>query len=438
MFDRRNGRGRLLMLAPIMPSDRGNGLAMRAGFFLDAYSRRFEVDLVVAPVAGSAEASAFVRSRVRRIEVLDLARPESQYALVAAVRDPSARLAAFRRFGRPSLAAFIAPACHSLDGLAADERYQAVHICRLYIAELATPWIGMGRHRPRIVLDCDENDILAHRRLAGMERRRQDPVAAAWAQAEAEAFARFASSWLPNFDRLFASSNEETKSLSRFGVRAFTVPNVVHAPARSRQRRTNFCSILFIGTLGYAPNADAVTWFVSRIWRRLERALRRRVRLVIVGSDPPSAVRRIGSQRGIKVAGAVADVARYYRQADLVVAPIRAGGGTRIKIIEAAAHAVPIVATSFATRGTTFQHGADMLLADDETSFLRACVLLARDRPLAARLAVSARSKAKRDYSPAYWRARVADLVGDCGGAHPIGMPEEELDVGDCRPGAQS
>src|SRR5690242_14528542 len=51
MLNRRN-RDRLLLLAPIMPSDGGNGLAMRAGFFLDAYSRRFEVDLVVVPVAG--------------------------------------------------------------------------------------------------------------------------------------------------------------------------------------------------------------------------------------------------------------------------------------------------------------------------------------------------------------------------------------------------
>jgi glycosyltransferase involved in cell wall biosynthesis len=420
MFDRPKRRDRLLMLAPIMPSDRGIGLAMRAGFFLDAYSRRFEVDLVVAPVAGSVEASAFVLSRTHRIEILGLDRPDSYYALVASVRDPLARLDAFRRYGRPSLAAFIGPARHSLEVLAADNRYQAVHVHRLYIAELATPWVGKGRDRPRMVIDCDENDVLAYRRLAGMERRRQNPIAAALAQAEAEAFARFASNWLPKFDLLLAASHDEMKSLSAFGVPTSAVPNVVaDAPARPRRRRRDFYSILFVGTMGYAPNVDAVIWFVSRVWHRLERALRHRVRLAIVGGNPPPALARLGSQRGIEVTGAVADVARYYREADLVVAPIRAGGGTRIKLIEAAAHGVPVVATGFGAGGTTFQHGVDMLIADDEMNFLRACLMLARDRPLAARLAARARAKAKRDYSPAYWRARVADLVTYCSDAYP-------------------
>ena len=94
-------RDRLLMLAPVMPSDRGQGLAMRAGFFLDAYSRRFDVDLVVAPIAGSPEASNFAASRTRRIEVLDLARPATHYALAMAVRETLARIYAFRRYGRP-------------------------------------------------------------------------------------------------------------------------------------------------------------------------------------------------------------------------------------------------------------------------------------------------------------------------------------------------
>src|ERR1700730_556707 len=95
-------RDRLLMLAPVMPSDRGNGLAMRAGFFLDAYSRCFDVDLVVAPISGPKESSAFARSRTRGIEILNIDRPDSHYALVASVRDPMARVDAFRRYGRPS------------------------------------------------------------------------------------------------------------------------------------------------------------------------------------------------------------------------------------------------------------------------------------------------------------------------------------------------
>ena len=94
-------RDRLLMLAPIMPSDRGNGLAMRAGFFLDAYSGRFDVDLVVAPVSGRGKPSAFVRSRTRRIEILNIDRPDSHYTLAASVIDPMAQSMLFVAMGAP-------------------------------------------------------------------------------------------------------------------------------------------------------------------------------------------------------------------------------------------------------------------------------------------------------------------------------------------------
>jgi polysaccharide biosynthesis protein PslH len=413
-------RERLLMLAPIMPSDRGNGLAMRAAFFLDAYSRRFEVDLVVAPVAGAADMSVFAQSRAQRIEVLSPGRPETHYVLAASVRDPIARAEALRRYGKPSLAACLGSVRRSLAPLAADQRYAAVHVSRLYLAELVVPWLDKdGRDRPTLVLDCDENDAVVYRRIAAMERRRRDPIAAALADVEAEALARFASSWLPKFDLLLAASDREMNSLSATAVRAAVIPNVVTVPLpRRRLRRNRACSVLFVGSLGYAPNADAVIWFVSRVWKRFQRVMNFRARLLIVGAHPPPAIARLGALHGVEVTGAVADVEPYYRRADLVVAPIRAGGGSRIKIIEAAAQGVPIVATRLAVEGLTFQPGVDVLLADHEASFLRACLLLAKNRSIAARLVARARSRVKREYSPAYWRARVVELVAGCGETH--------------------
>src|SRR5262249_22724297 len=125
-------RDRLLMLAPAMPSDRGSGLSMRIGFFLDAYSRRFDVDLIVAPFPGYGNLFTFSQERAFRIEVLNVDRPDTHYALVAAVADPAARLDAFRRYGQPSRVAFFRPLTASLHRLAKDVRYKAVHISRLY------------------------------------------------------------------------------------------------------------------------------------------------------------------------------------------------------------------------------------------------------------------------------------------------------------------
>jgi glycosyltransferase involved in cell wall biosynthesis len=149
------------------------------------------------------------------------------------------------------------------------------------------------------------------------------------------------------------------------------------------------------------------------VWRRLTRALRQPVRLVVVGRNAPAAIVRLRSQRGIMVRGSVTDISRSYRDADLAIVPLRAGGGTRIKVIEAASHGVPLVTTAFGAEGTTFQRGVDVLMANDEANFLRACLLLLRNGPLARRLAARARVKVKRDYSPAYWRARVTRLICD-------------------------
>jgi glycosyltransferase involved in cell wall biosynthesis len=405
--------GRILMLAPAMPADSGNGLAMRAGFFLDAYSRRFDVDLVVAPVAGPADVSAFARSRAKTIKILSLERLDSHFLLAASVRDPLARIEAIRHYGKPSLAAHIGPISRALASLVEND-YAAVHVFRLYLAELATPWLERRRSdRPPLLLDCDENDALVYRRLAAL-RRRCDPIEAALRELEADALARFAAMWLPRFDLVMAASDREIRSFAGLARREAVIPNVVELPvSRPRRRPGKRFSILFVGNLNYAPNADAMIWFVSRVWKRLQKMMNFQARLLIIGANPPRAVARLRAVRGVEVTGAVANLAPFYQQADLAIVPIRAGGGTRIKIIEAAAHGVPLVVTRIAAEGTTFQPGVDMLVADHHASFLRACLLLAQDRAMASRLATQARAKVKRDYSPAYWRARVSQVIAE-------------------------
>jgi glycosyltransferase involved in cell wall biosynthesis len=221
-----------------------------------------------------------------------------------------------------------------------------------------------------------------------------------------------AAAWLPKFDLIFAASRHEAKSLSKFGMDVEAVPNIMTAPpAYLPGRRRRLRTILFVGTLGYVPNAEAVNWFVSRVWPRLQRALHYRVQLTIVGRNPPKAIARLRWRRGVTVAASVTDVGSYYRDADIAIVPLAAGGGTRFKVIEAATHGVPLVTTAFGIEGTTFQPGLDVLVANGHELFTQSCLQLLRDDLRRRRLAASARIKARRDYSPAYWRARVVELV---------------------------
>ena len=81
--------------------------------------------------------------------------------------------------------------------------------------------------------------------------------------------------------------------------------------------------------------------------------------------------------------------------------PIRAGGGTRIKLLESATHGVPIVATRIGAEGTGFRSGQELLLADNEQDFASSCARLLNDTKLASRLVAGARRKVRRDYAAA-------------------------------------
>jgi glycosyltransferase involved in cell wall biosynthesis len=413
-------RGSLLLIAPVLPADRGNGLAMRIDFFLRAYLARFDVDLAVFPVAGGPSLPPCqLLARVRRLRVFPPEAVDTHFMLVNALREPDARLAAFRRYRRPSLASIASSASRSaLKGWIAGVRYDVVHVARLYLAPLADVWSGTPE-RPRLVLDCDEDDARAYRRLGAVERRAGCRQAADWAEAEAEAFARLAAEVLPRFDDVLAASPVDARMLRADGARGSVVPNVAPLDATPLVRRPIIGlrpgapaarTILFVGTMGYAPNADGVRWLLTRVWPRLRAALACRVRLVIVGSGLSATLVRLARRGGgVHLAGAVPDVCPFYRAADVAVIPLRAGAGTRIKLMEAAAHGVPVVSTSLGIEGTTFRHGRELLLADSAETFAGACAYLLRRPAEARRMAARARLRLGQDYDRTRWSVRVAD-----------------------------
>ncbi len=411
-------RRRLLFLSPIIPAQGGNGLAMRTGFFLNAYAREFDVDLAVFPIVNSASGpTPFLYARTNRLHVFLQPPADTHFSLVAALADPDARLAAFRLYGRPSLTSCVSAAAQEmLTAWIADQSYDAVHIGRLYLAPLAQRWLAQpASQRPRLIIDCDDDDAKTYRGLAALARESHRPRAAAWAEAEAVAFAAMARRVLPGFDLAFAASRADAQSLSSDAAPVSVVPNVVPEKSRSRRpptprpRRGKSRTILFAASMGYAPNDDAARWFLTRIWPRLRQSVRFPLRFVLAGSNPSEALLRLGRQHSVWVTGTVPDMAPYYQRADLAVIPMRAGGGTRIKLLEAAAHGIPIVSTPIGAEGTTFRHGRDLLLANTEELFLRACADLLNNRVLAAEFARRAYLRVLRDYDAGRWSRQVND-----------------------------
>jgi polysaccharide biosynthesis protein PslH len=163
-------------------------------------------------------------------------------------------------------------------------------------------------------------------------------------------------------------------------------------------------SLLFFGAMNYYPNQDGLSYFVEQIFP-LILAKRPRTKLWVVGPAPDS-VKRLQSAN-IEVTGFVDAVEPYIDAATAAIVPLRLGGGTRLKIVEAMSKAKPIISTRVGAEGIDVVNGESALLADDPQSFADHVENVLADAALAKRLGAAARKLAEDRYS---WPALVAGL----------------------------
>ena len=142
--------------------------------------------------------------------------------------------------------------------------------------------------------------------------------------------------------------------------------------------------VLFQGTLQYPPNADAARWLVGQIAPAL-RAQIPDARVRLVGLATPD---QMGLHRppATTMVGSVPDMVTELRRADLVVVPLRYGSGTRVKIIEAFAHRIPVVSTTIGAEGLGVEDGRHLLVADTAQQLASACARLITEPALRRRL----------------------------------------------------
>jgi glycosyltransferase involved in cell wall biosynthesis len=176
-----------------------------------------------------------------------------------------------------------------------------------------------------------------------------------------------------------------------------TIPNAVDfavRPGGESETKT----VLFLGSLAYPPNNAAVELLVTAIWPLVMERVPD-ARLLIVGPGGETVACRQSSPPSVDFVGFVRDVEPYYSQARVICCPIMVGGGTRIKLIEAAAYGKAIVSTTIGAEGLDFQDGVHALIRDTPESIAEACVDLLLDAARATILGESARAFASVKYS---------------------------------------
>lgn len=169
--------------------------------------------------------------------------------------------------------------------------------------------------------------------------------------------------------------------------------------------------IAFVGGMNYQPNADAAFWFIEKVLPVI-RETRPDVRLRVIGRDPPSALRRLAvKSEGIEVTGTVEEVLPLLRECVMLVVPLRAGSGVRLKIMESLSAGLPIVSTRIGAEGLPLEDGADLLMADDAPAFAKAVLRLLEDPELRQSLAEKGRQRALADFSWHESAARLFSLI---------------------------
>jgi glycosyltransferase involved in cell wall biosynthesis len=163
-------------------------------------------------------------------------------------------------------------------------------------------------------------------------------------------------------------------------------------------RRPGANHILHIGTMYWPPNIDAIRWFVHEVYP-LIRQRRPDVQFDVVGARPPQEIVALnGDDMGVDVTGYVDDPTPYLEQAALMVVPLRAGGGMRVKILNAWAQGIPVVSTTLGCEGIAATPGQDILIGDTPEEFAAAALSLLNDSDLAERMATQARHTVVEKY----------------------------------------
>lgn len=289
--------------------------------------------------------------------------------------------------------------------LTSDESYDAIHADQLNMAQYALRCPAQAR-----VLDAHNAVWTVVRRLCqgtpwGLRRM--------LLELEWRKMRRYEGKVCAGFDQIIAVTEEDRHSLATITddvPNMHVVPIAVDAAGLPQVERDGERQrIISVGTMFWPPNVEGMRWFVESVYPLVRREIPE-AGLDIVGARPVPEVRKLAQpSNNIRVLGYVEDIAPHLSQSAVFIVPLRAGGGMRVKILDAWVRGIPIVSTSIGCEGIKGAiHGENILVADRPGEFAEHVVRVIRDRNLAARLADRGRHTVETWYD---WRSVYKDYA---------------------------
>lgn len=385
---------RILFVTPSLPSRPRDGASRRMHGLIAGLARSHTVSVLAFVQPGEDQTAAISASRDVCVEVVTV--ENDRYGLSGRRK----RVLQMRSLATPRSfehLVYYRPALQTaLDGMLARTRYDIVNVEFCWMAYPSFPTAA------RLVLDEHniEYDIL--RRTARSEtqtaRKLYNVVDYRKLRREERAIWR-------KFDACCLTSERDERLLRRDlpSTRTAIVPNGADTSFfRPQAAPPEPMTIAFFGQISYYPNTDGLLFFLREVMPRLKQT-HPRVTLLIIGMSPPEVISAYEGDDVI-VTGVVDDIRPYLERASVIIAPLRIGGGTRLKILEAMAMGKPVVSTRIGAEGIDVTDGQDILLADSAGEFAARVRQVLDDPVLARQLGGAARRLIEQRYD---WQASV-------------------------------
>jgi len=378
---------RIAVVTHVMPYPADSGTRIRVARIVGALRRRHELS-VLSLEAGDAAGAA------RALGVPVAVHPARVRRALAPVAVAAETTAAVWRAVR-------------------DWRADAVHLQGTFGAAAA----GLQRGHRDLPAVVDEGCVhhVSYRRAAALA---PTPLDRARGRLRVWRLRRFERALARRADAVVAVSPDDAALVRAMApdTRVVVAPNGVDADALAPSPPGD--AALFVGLLSYGPNRDAMTWFARDVLPRLGAG---GPQVLVAGRDPGPELESLA--RGappLRLLGFVPDLAPLYARAGVFVNPMRGGGGTRLKMLEAMAAGKAVVSTAIGAEGLALTPGRDVVVADTAAEFADAVRALLADRGRAERLGRAARALVEARYA---WSACLAPIEALYASLAPPGAP---------------
>lgn len=388
---------RVAVVTPYLPWPADTGGKLRSYYLLRGLAQRADVDLYTV-CYGPPPALAALAAFCRRVEVTVLTPPAVRLRQLRLLTQRLPRSVTYFQTAQ-SLATIRQKLAGPYDLLVADEISMAPYV-------LGLP----GHAQTANVIMRQKIDYLHYAEVAASRPWNEDKVLD-WV--EARRLKRFEYAMMPHFQGAVVCSQDDATVAAEQGPQLaldILVNGADTAYFTPMRQPDPDPTLLLVGTMHYYPNIDATLHFFQTMYPALHQALPN-LKVLIVGHLPPPEIQALGALPGVTVTGSVPDVRPYLARSWLSTVPLRLGGGTRLKIVEALASGLPVVSTTIGAQGLDQVDRDILAIADTPEAFVATTLQLLKDSAERERRSHCGRLVIEKHYS---WQALGQQFANFC------------------------